>query len=158
MAGVTGLADLPDRWSAERRLAAVLVAAGATGLTLDHVVDALFRLDLDLTPRAVADVVDPVGHVPPTVTVASLFERAATAVDRGQLPAALALLDVVADETDVGPLLSAYRATAVVLAHLGRASAGSASAAELESELRTRVYDLLVRVGAAAQPTGKEQF
>lgn len=47
---MTTLADIPDRWSAERRLAAALVAA-VPGLTLDHVVDALFRLDLDLVPR-----------------------------------------------------------------------------------------------------------
>lgn len=47
---MTTLADLPDRWSAERRLAEALATA-VPGLTLDHVVDALFRLDLDLVPR-----------------------------------------------------------------------------------------------------------
>lgn len=50
---MTTLADLPDRWSAERRLAEAL-AATIPGLTLDHVVDALFRLDLDLVPRSAA--------------------------------------------------------------------------------------------------------
>lgn len=50
-----GLSDLRDRWSAERRLAAALAAA-VPGLTLDHVVDALFRLDLDLTPRSAVGV------------------------------------------------------------------------------------------------------
>lgn len=151
--GITAPADHPHM----HRLAIYLAhhLGDAEAVVTKVLAEAMVGLQLAVVTTLVAD--DHPEYTPPTVTVASLFERAATAVDRGQFPAAVTLLGVVAETADC-PLLSAYRALVDVLTDLGRAGVGSAAAAEVEAELRTRVYDLLVRGPDAAQPTGQEEF
>jgi hypothetical protein len=130
-------------------------------LTTDALRAYLIHLDLDLVPRAVAAAADPAGYRQPTVTVASLFERAATLVDSHDWAKARTYLDVVT-ETTSHPALSAYRALTGLLEAFDEP--GSAAkpvrdvAWDMERDLRTRVYDLLVRGPDAAPPTGQETF
>jgi len=136
------------------------ISEAGTPLDVGQLSASLFLLDLDVVPRR--DVVSPDGFTPPTVTVASLFERAATAVDAHDWPTARTLLDVVCAAS---PHVQAfeYRCFVDVLAAIhepgGELLLGFRDMSrEFESDLRTRVYDLLARGPDAAQPTGKEEF
>jgi hypothetical protein len=139
------------------------VDGGTTTILVSSVEYALARFGIQPPTWRTTERDDPApaGYVPPTVTVSSLFERAATLVDQHQFADAAAILAAVTDATP-SPLLSAYVALAAAMAEVDRGpGAGTGVAKSMraaETDLRGQVFDLLVRGPDAPAPTGKETF